>query len=307
VKRITLYAMSRKGLETVRAIASNFPGLIAAVIGARDYALADDSFVEIRDFCAANSLRFDDRSESPVAETEYAIAVAWRWLIKNSRSRLIVLHDSLLPRYRGFNPLVTALINGDEEIGVTALFAADEYDGGDIIAQSVSRIRYPITIQAAIETLIHNYRAVALEVANCLMRDQDPPGTPQDEASASFSLWRDEQDYFIDWSLPAQTIRRTVDALGYPYKGAATVVDGRVLRIRKAEALPDLNVANRAVGKVIFVRDSKPIVVCGSGLLRVDELVDGTTGATSLPLARFRTRFTGPEADSVVRNVERMS
>jgi methionyl-tRNA formyltransferase len=286
--------MTRRGLETVKAIVGSYPGLVGAVIGARDNAIAEDSYEEIRGFCAANAVKFQD-SSSPVAETEYSIAVGWRWLIRQGGSRLIVLHDSLLPRYRGFNPLVTALINGDEEIGVTALFATDEYDSGDIITQSASRIRYPITIREAIETVLHNYRTVALDLAGRLMRGEALRASPQDEASASFSLWRDEQDYFIDWSLPADTIRRAVDALGFPYKGAAAVVEGRILRVRRAHALPDVSIANRTAGKVIFVRDAKPIVVCGSGLLRIDDLVDDATGASALPLVRFRTRFTAPD------------
>ena len=45
-------------------------------------------------------------------------------MIKNSEN-LIVFHDSLLPKYRGFAPLVSQLINGEEYLGVTAIFTND--------------------------------------------------------------------------------------------------------------------------------------------------------------------------------------
>ena len=40
--------------------------------------------------------------------------------IQRTRPTLLIFHDSLLPKLRGFNPTVTALIAGEIEIGVTA-------------------------------------------------------------------------------------------------------------------------------------------------------------------------------------------
>ena len=65
----------------------------------------------------------------------FKFAIGWKWIIDNT-SQLIVLHDSLLPKYRGFSPLVNSLINGDTLTGVTALFASSEYDKGEIIEQA---------------------------------------------------------------------------------------------------------------------------------------------------------------------------
>jgi methionyl-tRNA formyltransferase len=55
---------------------------------------------------------------------------------------LVVFHDSILPQYRGFNPLVSALINGDSRVGVTAM-GTDEFDKGDIIGQRTIAINIP--------------------------------------------------------------------------------------------------------------------------------------------------------------------
>ena len=292
MKKLTIFAMTEKGHAVVSAIFAAHPGIIDAVVSARDKNVANDGFDDIERFCRENGITFRERSDAPAFGTDYAIAVSWRWILDGGPARLIVFHDSLLPRYRGFNPLVTALINGDTEIGVTALFATEGYDRGEIIAQSLSTIAYPITIQDAITTILVNYRELAVSVADKLARGEAIVGTSQSEARASYSLWRDERDYFIDWTQSATTLRRTIDAMGYPYHGAATTIDGKVARVLKAEALPDVTIANRTCGKVVFVHGTKPVVVCGEGLLRVDELVDDT-GRSLLPLARFRTRFDG--------------
>ena len=48
----------------------------------------------------------------------------------------INVHSSLLPKYRGAAPINWAVLNGDEETGVTIMHMAHELDAGDIIAQA---------------------------------------------------------------------------------------------------------------------------------------------------------------------------
>lgn len=288
---VTLFLMTQKGYAVLDALSREFPHLIASVVSSRDPNVRKDYYDEMRALCAERGLPFHDRSEGLPTFSTYAMSISWRWMLDLVSTRLIVFHDSLLPRYRGFNPLVTALINGDEEIGVTALFAAGEYDRGDILAQSSTRISYPIKIQQAIELVAHNYVELALAIARRILEGETLQGTPQVDAQATYSLWRDEEDYRIDWTRSADQIRRFVDAVGYPYKGASTLVNGHLARVLDVEVLPDVRIENRVPGKVIFMRERKPVVVCGSGLLRIDTLVDDADGRSLLPLAKFRTRF----------------
>ena len=45
------------------------------------------------------------------------------------------IHPSLLPRYRGPSPVVTAILNGDDETGVTIMKLDEGMDSGPILAQ----------------------------------------------------------------------------------------------------------------------------------------------------------------------------
>src|SRR3989338_588997 len=47
----------------------------------------------------------------------------------------INIHPSLLPRYRGPSPIVTTILNGDTETGVTIIKIDEEMDHGPILAQ----------------------------------------------------------------------------------------------------------------------------------------------------------------------------
>src|SRR5512139_1144577 len=165
---LTLFLMTQKGLESLKAIASGFPGLTRSVVSARDPGVEKDYYDEIRECCGNSGIPFHDRSEGVRPESGYAIAISWRWIIPIGSFRLIIFHDSLLPRYRGFNPLVSALVNGESRVGVTALFATEEYDRGDIIARSEIPIAYPIRIQEAINRITACYTELSVFVAGTI-------------------------------------------------------------------------------------------------------------------------------------------
>jgi methionyl-tRNA formyltransferase len=288
---ITLFAMMERGFDTLRAIESEFPSAVTTVVSARDAHVIDDFFDEIAEFCHARRIRFRERREHPATTTKYSLAVSWRWVIAPVPAGLIVLHDSLLPRYRGFGPLVTALINGESEVGVTAVWASEQYDAGDIVAQASAPIVYPFRIQQAIALTSVLYQQLALTIVRAISDGSPLPRLPQDETEATYSLWRDDDDYSIDWTRSAEEIRRFVDAVGPPYLGASTKCGRAFARVRAAEARKDLRMENRMPGKVFAIDEGCPLVVCGTGLLKVLELVDATTGASLLPLTRLRVRF----------------
>jgi methionyl-tRNA formyltransferase len=292
-RKISLFLMNQKGLAVLKATVRELgPEVVACVVSARDEGVLNDYFAEIRTECEEHGIRFFERSDAPSAAISNAdvIAVGWRWMISGYQS-LIVLHDSLLPRYRGFAPLPNALINGEQVIGVTALLASAEYDRGDIIAQKSVSIRYPIKIQEAIEILLEPCAALAVDAARTISSGLQLVARPQDESSASYSSWRDEDDYRIDWSLEASAIKRFIDALGFPYKGASSILAGSRVRILDAAVEPDVRIEQRAPGKVMFVRDGRPVVTCGAGMLRLLDVRDNLGSASVLPLARFRSRF----------------
>jgi methionyl-tRNA formyltransferase len=135
------------------------------------------------------------------------------------------------------------------------------------------------------------YADLATKLASCILRGKIPRGERQKESRATYSLWRDERDYRLDFKQPAALLRRKIDALSFPHPGAACMIDAREFKVLEAESIPDLKIENRDCGKVIFYREERPVVVCGEGLLRIDRLVDSDGKDVPFPLKNFRTRF----------------
>lgn len=284
--------MTEKGRNVLDSLLREHRDAVAWVVSGRDQSLEDDGYEDIQRMCAAEGVPFYERGEFPAETVPYAIAISWRWIISADETRLIVVHDSMLPKYRGFNPLVTALINGDEEIGATALWANADYDRGEIIMQRSVEISYPMKIGRAIKIMAQLYVELVLKVVGELTAGGEWASQAQDESKASYSLWRDADDYHLDWALGADVLKRQIDAQGPPYAGATSRVGARLLRIRSAEVEADVAIANRQSGKVIFLKDGQPTVVCGKGLLRITEAEFEDTGESLVPARKFRMRFT---------------
>ena len=107
----------------------------------------------------------------------------------------------------------------------------------------------------------------------------------------SYSMWRDDDDYNIDWAWSAEYIHRFVDSVDHPYAGASAYINDRRVRITNVRITTDHPIANRTPGKILFLKKGIPTVVCGSGLLEIIELHDDASGESLLPLKSLRTRF----------------
>ncbi|MFE2598766.1 methionyl-tRNA formyltransferase [Streptomyces sp. NPDC059396] len=188
------------------------------------------------------------------------------------------IHDSLLPAYAGFSPLIWALINGEPEVGVTAHRMDAELDAGDIVFQR----SVPVGATDTATDLFH--RTVDLIgpiVADSL--DAIASGTarwvPQDRSRASFFHKRSIEDSRIDWSWPAEDLERLVRAQSDPYPNAFTHHRGERIRIVSA-AVSEARYGGTP-GRIFIRKGDGVVIVAGP---------DARTGRSKgLVIRRLRT------------------
>ena len=290
MNKISFFLMGQKGHEVLKYMAAHHRDAVDIVIASEDKSIQKDFYEDIKSLCIKEGIPFFNRREKYTIKTDYAFAVAWRWLLYLEDVELIIFHDSLLPKYRGFNPLVSCLLNKESEVGVSALFASEKFDCGDVVGQASIPVKYPIKLQEAIDQVCACYVSLVKDIVDKILSGEKILGQPQDEKEVTYSLWRDKEDYRIDWSKDSDYIERFINALGFPYNGASSLMNGRLVRVLGVEQLPDIQIENRDIGKVVFRQDGKPVVVCGEGLVKIDHLVENDTKENILP-RRFRTRF----------------
>jgi len=268
--RVTICAVGLKGAVFVEDLLAKGlrPQTIFSYEQPDDQAAGFSRIRKLAEVCRADFVS-DKRPVLPADELTFF--VGWQFLVASPSRYAVVFHDSLLPRYRGFAPTVCALINGEPEIGVTALVPNAGIDEGDIIAQKAVAISHPIRIEQALSLQARLMAELAFDIHRAWLAG-DFSAHPQDHKRATYSVWRDREDHIIDWSWSAEKILRFIHAVGLPYAGALTRLGGDEVVVDEATVVADLHFEQRHCGKIWQLDASRPVVVCGSGLLRLDRV-----------------------------------
>ena len=86
----------------------------------------------------------------------------------NSVPKIINIHPSLLPKYKGLHAIERALESGDDATGVTVHYVSPELDSGDIIIQNRVPILQDDTVESLskrIQRMEHSIMPIAIDKA----------------------------------------------------------------------------------------------------------------------------------------------
>ena len=142
---------------------------------------------------------------------------------------MINVHASLLPRLRGAAPIEHAILNGDEETGVTIIQLEPELDAGPIIHQ-VATPMAPDETGGEMTARLAELGALALVEALTLIETDTANPQPQDHGNATYAPKLTPEMARIDWTQPAETIARQVRALD-PRVGARSCFGGKDVKL----------------------------------------------------------------------------
>ncbi len=148
------------------------------------------------------------------------------------------IHASLLPKYRGAAPIQWAVINGDEETGVTTMMMDVEMDTGDMLEKTVIKLNPDETGGSLFDRLSLLGGDLILSTLSKLEKGEITP-QPQDHAQATYVKKISKSMGDIDWTMDAVSIERLVRGLN-PWPSAFTRWNGKMLKIWEATVLPDL-------------------------------------------------------------------
>ncbi|WP_415938425.1 methionyl-tRNA formyltransferase [Streptomyces sp. 039-1] len=196
------------------------------------------------------------------AEPDIIVANNWRTVLPPEVFDLpphgtLNVHDSLLPAYAGFSPLIWALINGEREVGVTAHRMNAELDAGDVLLQRAVPVGPADTVTDLFHRTVDLITPVVTESLD-LIASGRAHWIPQDRSRASFFHKRSPEDSRIDWTWPAEDLERLVRAQSDPYPNAFTHHRGERLCI--VEATVSRGCYGGTPGR-IFIREGDGIVV----------------------------------------------
>ncbi|WP_414938816.1 methionyl-tRNA formyltransferase [Amycolatopsis sp. cmx-11-51] len=270
--RVAMFGYQTWGHRTLRALIDAGHEVALVVTHPKsDHAYEKIWSDSVADLAEANGIRalLRQRPDDPEllaelkeADLDLIVANNWRtWLppeiFEMPRHGTLNVHDSLLPAYAGFSPLIWALINGEPEVGVTAHLMDADLDAGDIVLQRSVQVGPKDTTTDLFHRTVDLIAPITTDAIELIAKGDYTP-VKQDRSKASFFHKRALEDSRIDWSWPADEIERLVRAQSDPYPNAFTYHRGKQLRVVRSSV--SVGHYGGTPGR-IFIREGEGVVI----------------------------------------------
>ncbi len=185
------------------------------------------------------------------------------------------IHFSLLPKYRGADPVRAVILNREKETGVT-IFKIDEgLDSGPILLQQKIEISGDDTSTILFQKLIEKGKKMMLEAINIILSDNFKLKNQEGEPSYAGKL--KTEDTFIDFHHDIEIIYAKIRAFSFdPYARFYYNLNGKkiLIQIISAKIIRDDKSFNSFLPSSIcgFEKNKGILVKCDKGILLIEKI-----------------------------------
>lgn len=182
----------------------------------------------------------------------------------------INLHASLLPKYRGANPIQRAIFNGDEETGITTMITVLALDAGDICLQEKIKITENMT-DAELSTIISDKSPFLLyptikQLYNGVLKPRK-----QDETGVTIAKKFEKSDGKIDWTKSAREIHNQVRSMTI-WPCAFCSFHDKMIKLAQTALTDKKAPAGTKFGEIIGISKEGIEVGTGEGVILIKKL-----------------------------------
>lgn len=182
-------------------------------------------------------------------------------ILELPRLGCINVHSSLLPKYRGAAPINWAILNGEDETGVTIMYMAEGMDTGDILAQAQTPIDLDENAAQLFDRLADMGAKLLVDTVAALEAGKVHP-IPQNEAQATRAPMLSKELSPLNWVRTARQLHDQVRGL-YPWPAATAILDGIRCKVLRTEITGETT--GSAPGIVVQADKKGLRVACGDG------------------------------------------
>ncbi|HSW66674.1 MAG TPA: methionyl-tRNA formyltransferase [Bacillota bacterium] len=186
---------------------------------------------------------------------------------------IINSHFSLLPEWRGADPITFSILSGQQRTGVSLMLLVPAMDEGPILSNTSFDIPSTMTTPELTKELINESNQALHHVIPLYLNNEAKSASQAATAQAlnrstepTYSRKLTKQDGEIDWRKPAERLEREIRAYIEWPKSKATFDDTEVT-ITKATVVYFSGPAGTTA-----VTHKHPIVYCGENALQLDRL-----------------------------------
>ena len=178
----------------------------------------------------------------------------------------INIHASLLPQYRGSAPYQWAVLDGQKETGVTAMYLIREMDAGDLI----DAVKTPIAPDETAGELLDRLAVLGAGLLSKTLGRIEMGGvthTKQDESRVSYAPMLDKSMCPIDWNRTAQQVHAHVRGL-HPWPVATMELNGQQFKVHATRIVA----GSGKPGQILGLTKTGLVIACGEGAVEIQSL-----------------------------------
>jgi len=183
----------------------------------------------------------------------------------------INLHASLLPKYRGANPIQRVLIDGEEETGICTMITELGVDCGDICKKQIIKISENMNCENLYEEISDDAPEL-IETTLIGMYEHKLCPIPQFEDGICIAPKVTKEETKIDWSKSAKQIHNLIRGI-YKSPSAYFVYDNKIIKVletRTAEYRQPMEFyKNYELGSIVGTTKDGIEVLTGDGILKI--------------------------------------
>ncbi len=177
----------------------------------------------------------------------------------------INLHASLLPKYRGANPIQRCIINGDTETGICTMITELGLDCGDICMQSKISIPDDMTCEDLWLKISEDSPELIEQTLIGLYNNTIYP-CPQCEEGVCMADKLKKEETLIDWNKSAKDIHNLVRGV-YHSPSAYFMYNNKIIKVLTTKVEDGSKQAE--IGEIVKADKNGIVIQTGDGLLRI--------------------------------------
>ena len=163
---------------------------------------------------------------------DYGVIVSEQ-VIGSFRLGIVNSHFSILPQWRGADPITSSILSGQEKTGVSLMLIEPTLDTGKLITKKSLNIRPTDTTASLTERLIELSNELLVCYLPRYFNGEIKPKKQPHPIRATYSNKVAKSDGSIDWIKPSYQLEREVRAyIGWP--GSYTTIDNNRIIIKSA-------------------------------------------------------------------------
>lgn len=189
-----------------------------------------------------------------------------KWILELPAHGCVNLHASLLPKFRGANPIASAILEGESETGVSLMRMDHGLDTGPIYDTSHIPILPDDTTESMTSKLADAARELLIENLPVLLAGSIDAHSQGPDASLTRMMTKN--DGWIDFSRPANELDRQVRAMWSWPRAWTTGSNGERIQVHVASLEPE----EQGSPGTVFHRHRRVLVSTGEGALVLERV-----------------------------------